>query len=392
AVAANGDITFSGTPEEGSTITIADNEITFFDSSGDYDNSTDAATAYGADFAVDVNSLSNTDVPQAIIDEIGGASAISGYTLNDAGSGQLDVDADSTGAFGGTTFLDANDASATAASGDITFDGVATEGSSITIGDETIGFYNSSLENYANDSEAIAGLETDFAIDVANIDNADGMRDAVIGLEAGLAADVSLSSGGTGQVNIDANATGTSGNSINLEVSEDTTTGFEANFQIGANQGQSMTINVSDMRASALGISGETAGDTADGVGDKAAGAVFTEIQNVTDGTDDTSTEYALDVSSHEKASAAVETINQAIEEVSSQRSELGAYQNRLEHTISNLDNSSENLSAAESRIRDVDMAEEMMEMTRSNILSQASQSMLAQANQRPQSVLQLLG
>ncbi|WP_281242376.1 flagellin [Alteribacillus persepolensis] len=339
-----------------------------------------------------MNSLSNTDVPQAIIDEIGGASAISGYTLNDAGSGQLDVDADSTGAFGGTTFLDANDASATAASGDITFDGVATEGSSITIGDETIGFYNSSLENYANDSEAIAGLETDFAIDVANIDNADGMRDAVIGLEAGLAADVSLSSGGTGQVNIDANATGTSGNSINLEVSEDTTTGFEANFQIGANQGQSMTINVSDMRASALGISGETAGDTADGVGDKAAGAVFTEIQNVTDGTDDTSTEYALDVSSHEKASAAVETINQAIEEVSSQRSELGAYQNRLEHTISNLDNSSENLSAAESRIRDVDMAEEMMEMTRSNILSQASQSMLAQANQRPQSVLQLLG
>ncbi|WP_370543267.1 flagellin [Geomicrobium sp. JCM 19055] len=65
--------------------------------------------------------------------------------------------------------------------------------------------------------------------------------------------------------------------------------------------------------------------------------------------------------------------------------------QNRLEHTISNLDNASENLQAAESRIRDVDMAREMMEFTKNNILSQASQSMLAQANQQPQSVLQLL-
>jgi flagellin len=99
-----------------------------------------------------------------------------------------------------------------------------------------------------------------------------------------------------------------------------------------------------------------------------------------------------IDISSQESADAAVTTINNAIETVSAERSKMGAYQNRLEHTIANLDNSSENLSAAESRIRDVDMAKEMMEMTRANILSQASQSMLAQANQQPQSVLQLLG
>ncbi|WP_158736811.1 flagellin [Alteribacillus sp. YIM 98480] len=99
-----------------------------------------------------------------------------------------------------------------------------------------------------------------------------------------------------------------------------------------------------------------------------------------------------IDISSQASADSAITDINDAIESVSAQRSELGAYQNRLEHTISNLDNASENLSAAESRIRDVDMAAEMMEMTRSNILSQASQSMLAQANQQPQSVLQLLG
>ncbi len=87
-----------------------------------------------------------------------------------------------------------------------------------------------------------------------------------------------------------------------------------------------------------------------------------------------------------------VSVINDAIETVSAQRSNLGAFQNRLEHTISNLGTSSENLQAAESRIRDVDMAKEVMEMTRTNILSQASQAMLAQANQKPQSVLQLLG
>jgi flagellin len=93
-----------------------------------------------------------------------------------------------------------------------------------------------------------------------------------------------------------------------------------------------------------------------------------------------------------EGADAAITGVQTAIDSVSTERSKLGAFQNRLEHTISNLNNSSENLSAAESRIRDVDMAKEMMEMTKSNILSQASQSMLAQANQQPQAVLQLLG
>jgi flagellin len=99
-----------------------------------------------------------------------------------------------------------------------------------------------------------------------------------------------------------------------------------------------------------------------------------------------------IDVSSHEAANKAITTINDAIEKVSAERSMLGATQNRLEHTISNLGTSAENLQAAESRIRDTDMAREVMEMTKSNILSQASQSMLAQANQAPQAVLQLLG
>lgn len=91
------------------------------------------------------------------------------------------------------------------------------------------------------------------------------------------------------------------------------------------------------------------------------------------------------------KADALTKTIDDAIKQVSEQRSKLGAAQNRLEHTIKNLDNTSENLQAAESRIRDVDMAKEMMEQTKNNILQQASTAMLAQANQQPQGVLQLL-
>lgn len=124
--------------------------------------------------------------------------------------------------------------------------------------------------------------------------------------------------------------------------------------QIGANGGQSSFISMNDMRSRALDID---------------------EI-NVTD---------------KWKASAAIERVNAALTKVSSQRSSLGAVQNRLEHTINNLTTASENLSSAESRIRDVDMAKEMMELTKNNILSQASQAMLAQANQVPQGVLQLL-
>ena len=124
--------------------------------------------------------------------------------------------------------------------------------------------------------------------------------------------------------------------------------------QIGANAGQTSFISMNDMRSKALDI-------------DK------------------------VDVTDKWKASAAIERVNAALTKVSSQRSSLGAVQNRLEHTINNLTTASENLSSAESRIRDVDMAKEMMELTKNNILSQASQAMLAQANQVPQGVLQLL-
>ena len=98
-----------------------------------------------------------------------------------------------------------------------------------------------------------------------------------------------------------------------------------------------------------------------------------------------------IDISTQAGASSAIDKIKKAINTVSSTRGDLGAIQNRLEHTINNLSVSSQNMTAAESRIRDVDMAQEMMEYTKNNILVSASQSMLAQANQLPKGILQLL-
>ena len=133
-------------------------------------------------------------------------------------------------------------------------------------------------------------------------------------------------------------------------------------LQVGANSGQFIEFNIKNMAATALGVEAANIGDVVGAAASKA-----TDISALTD------------------------TIDKAIKSVSSQRSKLGAVQNRLEHTIKNVDNTAENIQSAESRVRDVDMAKEMMNYTKQNILQQAAQSMLAQANQAPQGVLQLL-
>lgn len=121
-----------------------------------------------------------------------------------------------------------------------------------------------------------------------------------------------------------------------------------------------------------------------------------TELDFTTSGIDltevvDKLKEKSGEVADSEKATAFIATVDAQLKIVSSGRSKLGAYQNRLEHTIANLDNAAENTQASESRVRDVDMAKEMMEYSKNNILQQAAQSMLAQANGSTQSVLQLL-
>ena len=159
-------------------------------------------------------------------------------------------------------------------------------------------------------------------------------------------------------------------------------------YHVGANKNQNLSLAIGDMRSRALGITGAAAGAST-------VTEMNAEVADVTYGSatvsNGASTEYVIDVSNKESANKAIEVINNAIEVVSKERSKLGAYQNRLEHTIANLGTSSENLTAAESRVRDVDMAKEMMNFQKNSILSQAAQAMLAQANQQPQGVLQLL-
>ncbi|MGN2337476.1 flagellin N-terminal helical domain-containing protein [Clostridium cagae] len=125
-------------------------------------------------------------------------------------------------------------------------------------------------------------------------------------------------------------------------------------FQIGANKAQTIKLSIGGMAASTLKVN-----------------------------------DVKVDTASN--ATSAIATIDTALGTVSTERAKLGANQNRLEHTINNLNTSSENLQAAESRVRDVDMAKEMMAFSKNNILNQAAQAMLAQANQAPQGVLQLL-
>ena len=125
-------------------------------------------------------------------------------------------------------------------------------------------------------------------------------------------------------------------------------------LQIGANEGEDLGMNIGDMRAHALGLDG-------------------------------------VNVMSHDRAARSITVIDNAIDKVSTQRANLGAYQNRLEYTANNLTTASENLTSAESRIRDADMAKEMMQFTKLNIMLQAGNSMLAQANQQPQNVLSLI-
>ncbi|OBW58796.1 flagellin [Solibacillus silvestris] len=184
----------------------------------------------------------------------------------------------------------------------------------------------------------------------------DGQTDTIAGIAATggaqnivtAAGDYSLTLGALTKDSIGKEATFTARASVEEYTDESLT------FQIGANSSQTMRVGIGDMSSAALNVKG-------------------------------------IDLTSAGSAESAITSVNKAIEDVSAQRSKLGAYQNRLEHTINNLGTSSENLTAAESRVRDVDMAKEMMEQTKNSILSQAAQAMLAQANQQPQGVLQLL-
>lgn len=193
-------------------------------------------------------------------------------------------------------------------------------------------------EGALNETHAILQRMRELAVQAANDTNTDADRAQIQAEITQLISEINRI-GNTTQFNTKSLLTGT----------------LNATFQIGANEGQTLSLKISDMRASALQVNG-------------------------------------ISLSTRGGASTAITTIDKAISMVSTQRAKLGAVQNRLEHTIANLSVASENLTAAESRIRDVDMAQEMANFTKEQILQQAGTAMLAQANQKPQAVLKLLG
>ena len=224
----------------------------------------------------------------------------------------------------------------------------------ITINGKQVEFYKASEGAYKGDA---IGVAIDTALEAAYGSKAEALAKSVADTVGASIDGVTIAVDSTNTDNIkrtDATYVGKEGNDKIAYSDGGIQADFSAVFQIGANQSQTMDIKIGDMRSDALGIKD-------------------------------------INLSTTTGAQEAITTINNAIEKVSTQRSELGAFQNRLEHTIKNLDTSSENLQASESRIRDVDMAKEMMDFTKNNILTQAAQAMLAQANNAPQGVLQLL-
>ena len=223
------------------------------------------------------------------------------------------------------------------------------EGKGITIGKTQIEFYDARKGAYSGNS---------VGVDISQVQAQGDLVGAIInqtnGKIEGATIEEVTNLGVNNEKGLKISSTEKGANStVNVEDGAKNE-GFEATFQVGANSNQTISISIGDMRAEALGVK-------------------------------------KVDLTTAKGSQEATATIQAAIEKVSTERAGLGAVQNRLEYTISNLDNTTENLTSAESTLRDVDMAKEMMTFSKNNILNQAAQAMLAQANQQPQNVLSLL-
>lgn len=284
------------------------------------DGSVTIAAVAGGNFDGNKGSISEAQGTGTIT-----ATAGVGTTSNTAATENIDF----TSAFGSKTGTDLTDAIK-----DLV-------GKGFEINGQKVEFYNQNDGTYKGEA---VGVDISRVLEAATADNAETALADTIATQIGNKLDgITLTSVGNGKLTATTTA---KGEKASLEIKDGAEKkDFTVSFQVGANKGQSMTISIADMRSSALKITG------------KAGEAGFTSENVVTDGTNNTNIEAALDVSTHENASAAIKVINDAIETVSAERSKIGAYQNRLDHTINNLGTSSENLTAAESRIRDVDYA-----------------------------------
>ncbi len=295
---------------------------------------------------------------------------------------------------GGVTSLDAKTATRT-----INISTTPHQDDVLTIDGRKIGFWDSTKDKYPDAAAAKTALglgPQDAMIDIFDGEaykSTTAIASNIVALSSqnggNFYQNVKLQVSDSGSdIVISAKVAGAAGNAYQTSFAQSKESGLA--LQIGTHTGQKLIIDIPNMRAQAMNITGVTPGGTIVSRDGKIM-AKLTTVKTVSDGVSDVLNEYALDVTTQENAGAAIKIYDEAINYVSEARAKLGAYQNRLEYTISNLGISNENLTAAESRIRDTDMAFEMTNYTKSNILNQAATAMLAQANQLPQGLLQLL-
>lgn len=309
---------------------------------------------------------SNGTVSNAEMKVTGIASSSNGLTITDVNTGNT---------VGNGTTIGKQDIPAKGASTTIDFSNVAATlddikalvDAGMSINGQTIQFFDSTDEPYKGKA---------IGIDIKGVTNAEQLVDAIITQTQNKLHGVELTKDGNNKLVITSTTKGEhskleifNGNSYNKDI--------EISLQVGSNENQSMLVSIGEMTAKGLGLVG---------VGDG-----FRTVYEVDDGEGNYNVECSLDVTTAKNAQNAIGIIDEATKKVSTQRSALGAYQNRLQYVVNNLNYSAENTISSESKIRDTDMALEVTKNTKNDILLQAAQSMMAQANSAPDQIIQLL-
>ena len=309
---------------------------------------------------------SNGTVSNGEMKITGIASSKNGLTVSDANTGNVVGDGATIGkqdipAKGASTTIDFSNVAAT-------LDGIkALVDAGMSINGQTIQFFDSTDGPYKGKA---------IGIDIKGVTNAEQLVDAIITQTQNKLHGVELTKDGNSKLVITSTTKGEhskleifNGNSYNKDI--------EISLQVGSNENQSMLVSIGEMTAIGLGLVG---------VGDG-----FRTVYEVDDGEGNYNVECSLDVTTAKNAQNAIGIIDEATKKVSTQRSALGAYQNRLQYVVNNLNYSAENTISSESKIRDTDMALEITKNAKSNVLLQAAQSMMAQANSAPEQIIHLL-
>ena len=309
---------------------------------------------------------SNGTVSNGEMKITGIASSKNGLTVSDANTGNVVGDGATIGkqdipAKGASTTIDFSNVAAT-------LDDIkALVDAGMSINGQTIQFFDSTDGPYKGKA---------IGIDIKGVTNAEQLVDAIITQTQNKLHGVELTKDGNNKLVITSTTKGEhskleifNGNSYNKDI--------EISLQVGSNENQSMLVSIGEMTAIGLGLVG---------VGDG-----FRTVYEVDDGEGNYNVECSLDVTTAKNAQNAIGIIDEATKKVSTQRSALGAYQNRLQYVVNNLNYSAENTISSESKIRDIDMALEITKNAKSNVLLQAAQSMMAQANSAPDQIIQLL-